>query len=1253
MSSSFSDFQTAFFHIYEQPQFGGKTFLEYIARDKSERTGDEASVVDIVLSASLLGLLGFSSGEQVYNAVKDDLSRPDFAPRTVEVGACFIIEDKATGLDLTLDMSDKKSNLFQLAKYVRGAGLSLGLLSNGREMQLWEFDAKTEHKLLHIDTCALLELRKAKKPLDEKTLRPLESLFDLLRREAFTDAKNLAEKLSVDATTWKENAKKLGTDESAEAELVGDLKQLVAQLHREARRQLDLQLDAANSLKTKLRWADDKGDKNVEQAVTESRAFVENALLGFDSRDTILEFLAVYAQDPRPFPSREFFVAHVLELHNQTLTKPLKTLGDNLNKTLEIYAEVVLSIHARQTRLRQKARTALDVEADFTQWKDLVSETMLGDLGNKSKSEADDAQRQEFALQAAYVVFIRLLLIRVCEDKGIFPDRFLSNGGLQFWQQNIKRYLKFVRGNRYEPLLQMAYDNAANIYSHFFTGRELFNWYHLSEVGLLEALSRLAKYDFALIDSDLLGTVYNAYVERHEKKKQGQYYTPVPIVDFILDEVGWCDAQMVGDTNRLIDPACGSGTFLVRAAKRLIDAYRDPNGKFSNPINVLRKVREQIYGFDLNPFACYLAEVNLLIQLLEVVSALPESERRTGLERFHVYNVDALAKPGRGVLSLGHDSLLAEELDVVEHIKTKTAGYENGFSHVVANPPYGAKLSDDYKRALKRDYGAVFRGQPDTYVFFYALSLDLLSVDGRLGFITPNTFLMGTNTVSLRAEMLRAGRIERIVDLPQGIWKDATVDCVLLFLARDESAENRLATQTQVNLMDLKIDLNNTLEKLTTREWSETLIQNQSEWSDDPMNAMDIRRDAIQIAIEAACIVQQEITLESGGEAMQFAPEVLRLGHITDSSQGIIVYQTEAQGKDNLYVRSQRDVPNDDSNWKPLLDTTATVRRYNLNWGDKKPYLKYGNWLWRSRESRFFESPKLVLIRLMNKAVSRRLVASYDNSGFYNRDNFNNIIAKNADYDLKYLLALFNSALENRWYCRKFDHVNINPDTFQQLPIFPADAQTQREIVVLVDALLAAHHALNVWRQQGYIISVGTTGLQVRVPSDVLLAELQTQTPKISTLELGDARVKGHFHIPIDCDTNATVSGVKISSKFPTQISLKFKKLWLEVPDESKRRFLFGLLSRPQFEGEKWSDLEGDSKIRVPNTDVDFARFFEFYAKRELEIRALWEETQHLDHQIDERVLDLYKIVDPAWRTKILDSAPVGEEAESDEVALS
>jgi hypothetical protein len=279
-------------------------------------------------------------------------------------------------------------------------------------------------------------------------------------------------------------------------------------------------------------------------------------------------------------------------------------------------------------------------------------------------------------------------------------------------------------------------------------------------------------------------------------------------------------------------------------------------------------------------------------------------------------------------------TLLAEENDQVNQIKSRAQDtpYALGFAFVVANPPYGASLSDIYKEMLRANWSDVFYGQPDTYTFFLKLGIDLLSSYGRLGFITPNTYLMGTHTAVLRNKLLIAGRIEQIVDLPQGIWPDANVDCVLLFIATEADESKRNAQQIQINLLGLR----NTLDKLTQRAWAETFIQQQARWMADPSHKMTIRYDTLLQQIENACLVPV-----NGGSRMK----ILRLNDVMESTQGIIPYHTRAGGKANPYIKLIRDVPLDQSDWKPLLDSTAFVGRYELRWGPEKPYLKYGSWL--------------------------------------------------------------------------------------------------------------------------------------------------------------------------------------------------------------------------------------------------------------------------------------------------------------------
>ena len=912
-SETFDDFLPAFFRLFTQNYAGGGDFLDYLAhRSDAQGKGDEASVVDTVIVGPLLGLLGFETTERIYNQQKAG-DRPDFAPRDDVFGTCFLVEDKNTSLELDCDMAHPDGHLRQLSRYVQASGRQSGWLTNGRRFTAWRFDGPEAApvKLIDLDVPAAVAAWKAggAAVISLSARRDLETLFDTFRKAAFAEPARLEKLIAVDEETWRAQALPLGGAAGAGNEnlLVDALKSLVRQLSADARRTLAEHLTNHAEFEERARFlSDGRTEQRAADKLREQRALVTQQLtilkpvagLTDDEAARADALLIALENDARAFANPGALQDAVVVILDGALSRKYagsarggagrRGLSPNERGALEnriaAFADTAFGYHQRLAALRQRYRESSAVHDNYLVWVSLVEETMLGDL-------SEEQRRDEFALQAAYVVFIRLLLIRVCEDKGIFPQRFLTDGGFAHWQEDIARYLKFANGNPYEPLLDMAYKNAQNIYAHFFTGRELFNWYTLDRQRLILTLHELSRFDFAGVDSDIVGEVYRSYLDRKEKKKRGQYYTPPEIVEYILDNVGYVSGPaIIGSNKRLLDPACGSGKFLVVAAKRLVDAYpKAANGDVSDPARVLDEVRNSIFGFDLNPFACYLAEVNLLIQVLPLIKAAYEQAKASGnpasarpprLSRFHVYNVDALAKPSRTYFYAQGGTLMADERDEVEKIKDRAPGtpYANGFAFIVANPPYGAKLTPGYKAALKEDYADVFRGQPDTYVFFYRLALALLAKNGRLGFITPNTFLMGRDTDILRAALLGMGGVEQIVDLPQGIWDDATVDCVLLFLKREEEQAKRRAVSVQVNLLNVKDDLR----QLAKGNWAESLMHEQGDWMDDaPGHNMVIRNDELLARIERVCFVP----VAPGSEQVK----ALRLGDVTGSSQGIIV----------------------------------------------------------------------------------------------------------------------------------------------------------------------------------------------------------------------------------------------------------------------------------------------------------------------------------------------------------------------------
>lgn len=143
----------------------------------------------------------------------------------------------------------------------------------------------------------------------------------------------------------------------------------------------------------------------------------------------------------------------------------------------------------------------------------------------------------------------------------------------------------------------------------------------LDEVGLPSKLiqtlndfiEELGTYNLAKIQSDVLGRVYEELIPADERHRLGQYYTPPPIVELIVE---MC---IESPNDKVLDPACGSGSFLVKAYHKLKDLKIKEN-PFGNEAELHRELLNQLYGIDINPFPAQLSAINLAVRNLKVKS---------------------------------------------------------------------------------------------------------------------------------------------------------------------------------------------------------------------------------------------------------------------------------------------------------------------------------------------------------------------------------------------------------------------------------------------------------------------------------------------------------------------------------------------------------------------------------------------------------------------------------------------------------
>ncbi len=234
--------------------------------------------------------------------------------------------------------------------------------------------------------------------------------------------------------------------------------------------------------------------------------------------------------------------------------------------------------------------------------------------------------------------------------------------------------------------------------------KAIFDWFNPDDFLLVETLEFLCRYNFQHVTSDIIGFTYEEYIERTARNRKGHFLTRQDVVEYMLDLLDYGGPQVIG--RRILDPACGSGSFLVHAARRYRQALltyfyntyglateqdieRRPDLRQQLARQYLNDLSSLFYGTELNPFACYLAEMNLLIQGLDDLVVLQHAGDSQPVERFQIYNTDSLDLP-REVLdstdiagTVGNifvpDRLSDRLTDEAYPMKAKLDEYADGF----------------------------------------------------------------------------------------------------------------------------------------------------------------------------------------------------------------------------------------------------------------------------------------------------------------------------------------------------------------------------------------------------------------------------------------------------------------------------------------------------------------------------------------------------------------------------------------------
>lgn len=448
---------------------------------------------------------------------------------------------------------------------------------------------------------------------------------------------------------------------------------------------------------------------------------------------------------------------------------------DLLDKEAEKYGKKLqkISVSALLYKDLQKCRDILT--KNLSQWNPKVAKDLLDEGVQK--------------------LLDRLIFIRVAEDRGIEPSTLIPM--LRQWQASgHKEHLYQSMVKKFRELNEVY---NSNLFSpHPFEEWEEHSGATEEIIDILYGKRGYYEYDFKAMPADILGSVYENYLgyrlaqskkgvtvakDAKKRKEQGIYYTPNFIVEYIVKNalgpvLDKC--RSVADLKKIkvLDPACGSGSFLVKAMNLINDKYKD-FGDTGNARTKIQILIENIYGVDLDEQAVEIARLNLLINALNKRIKLP-------LLTENIKNGNSLISGSEEELKKYFGKNWRDKKPFNWKEEFPEVFKQDGFDVIIGNPPWGANIDED-SDYLSHKYPNSTKEKKDTYKTFIDLSISLLNSNGKLGFIVPNSFLYQPSYEDVKDILSKYNYL--VLNLGESIFNNVTVPCCILVL--DKKSQQR------------------------------------------------------------------------------------------------------------------------------------------------------------------------------------------------------------------------------------------------------------------------------------------------------------------------------------------------------------------------------------------------------------------------------------------------------------------------------
>lgn len=383
--------------------------------------------------------------------------------------------------------------------------------------------------------------------------------------------------------------------------------------------------------------------------------------------------------------------------------------------------------------------------------------------------------------KTAFWELLNLIFCKLYDEKRRFSDAREGNSyRRRFWvgvkEQNTPEGQHAV-AERIKGIFEDLKDS--HVFKDVFDGSEQIT---LSDRGLAFVASELAKYSFLDATVDVKGTAYETIVSNTLKQEAGQFFTPRNIIK--------CMVEMLDpDQNcRVLDPACGSGGFLVMVLDHvrhkiarnfypeLDEMHLEAKLNSAEVDDAVREYAEKmIFGFDFDPDLKKAARMNMVM---------------AGDGHSNIYNINSLdypfgSKPDVPHIAEAVNESISHSADRDFHFETPATTAQGKFDMVFTNPPFGTKVEVDQEIAARYELSSK---APE--VLFIEACYNFLKPGGKMAIVLPDGILGNPNTESVRLWILQHFKLLASVDLPvETFLPQVGVQASLLFLQKKTDAE--------------------------------------------------------------------------------------------------------------------------------------------------------------------------------------------------------------------------------------------------------------------------------------------------------------------------------------------------------------------------------------------------------------------------------------------------------------------------------